>query len=187
MADLYYLMSSLPALQLGQKPRLSYAQFLNSASGILPAGDFARLQAFSWRNPPRSLDGLGALEQKFWDWEAGLRNALVRLRAEALRLKADQFLRPIGSSGLAESAAKAAFAESDPLSVEKSLNKARWELLESFKDGSAFTFGLLLVYSMQLQILERYAHFDAEKGKNKYDEEYTRILSDAQTVLAENI
>lgn len=187
MADLYYLLSSIPTLMFDRPVAYSYDKLITDASTILSGEAVERLKSFSLLNPPTSLDGLGALECEYWDWDASLRNDLVRLRAEALGLRADDHLRQIGSNGIATEQAKVAFNEDNPLKVEDSLDRSRWNFLESRKAGKIFDFDILLIYSMQLQILSRRAKFVQEIGRTKYEQEYKKILGDAETVLAENI
>jgi hypothetical protein len=218
MASLYYLMASLPALHLDKEPSITYEQFLSYAEGALTPLEFKRLKAFNLSNPPETLDGAGRLERDYWGWDVSFRNELVKLRAAALGVDGDKYLRKdiksggaherpqgrmvageifsggyivSGSNGVGSTAvheeAQRAFREDNPLKVEAAIDAARWKILENHRNGEFFTFNILLIYSMELQILRRRFSFEVETGRARYDEEYNRILKDAQQVLSENI
>lgn len=187
MANLCYLLSSLPTLFFGKDPQVSYEDFLDSASRSLGTSEFARLKSFSYAMPPQSLDGMSGLERQYWEWEISLRNELVRLRAESLGVKPDRYLHPYGSAGLTTAIAREAFREDDPLKVEEFLTRVRYDWLETQKRGRIFDFEVLLVYSMQLQLLQRYHSFDENVGRENYSRVYQRVLSEAESVLVENI
>ncbi len=187
MANLCYLLSSLPTLFFGRNPQITYEDFLDAASRSLSVSEFERLKAFSSSQPPASLDGMSGLEKEYWNWEISLRNELVRLRAEVLGVKPDRYLHSYGSAGLATTVARDAFREDDPLKVEECLTRIRYDWLESQKGGRAFNFDILLIYSMQLQLLQRYHSFDENIGRENYNQVYQRVLSEAESVLLENI
>lgn len=187
MANLCYLLSSLPTLFFGRNPQIAYEGFLDAASRSLSVSEFERLKSFSNSQPPAVFDGMGRLEREYWNWEISLRNELVRLRAEVLGVKPDRYLNNYGSAGLATAVARDAFREDDPLKVEEYLTRIRYDWLESQKGGRIFDFDVLLIYSMQLQLLQRYHSFDESIGRESYDRVYQRVLSEAESVLLENI
>lgn len=187
MANLCYLLSSLPTLFFGKDPGVTYEAFLDSASRAMGTSDLERVKAFSYASPPVSLDGMSGLEKHYWEWDISLRNELVRLRAEVLGVKPDRYLHAYGSAGLTTAIAREAFREEDPLKVEEFLARVRYDWLESQKRGRVFDFEVLLVYSMQLQLLQRYHSFDESVGRENYGRVYQRVLSEAESVLLENI
>ncbi|MGL4525113.1 MAG: hypothetical protein ACRCVN_06310 [Spirochaetia bacterium] len=187
MANLCYLLSSLPTLSFGKSPQVTYVEFLDASSRSLGVSEYERLKAFDNSSPPVSLDGLPAFEKKYWGWEVSLRNELVRLRAEVLGVKPDRYLHNGGSLGLTTAVAREGFRESDPLRVEEFLTRARYDWLEACRCGRSFDFDILLIYSMQLQLLQRYYSFDATLGRENYSRVYQRVLSEAESVLLENI
>jgi hypothetical protein len=190
MANLYYLMSSLPTMMVtDEEPRISFEEFLSRAKGGLGAGDYKRLVAFDFQNIPKKLEYLGNVEKKFWHWEIALRNELVYLRAKAFNMKAEDYIHQgiqVESSDIKRVALEA-FEEADPLQVELGLNKARWALLDEERSLDLFSMSSLLIYSMQLQLIKRRSLFTKELGEAKYEEKYELILGEARTVLMENI
>ncbi|NIZ19471.1 DUF2764 family protein [Entomospira culicis] len=190
MANLYFLMASLPTLSVNDDaPRMPYPEFLKQAHGGLGEQEYRRLLSFDLQNIPTDLKGLGNVEKKFWHWEIAVRNELVKLRAKAFNMKEEEFLHTgvdIDSADIRQTALNA-FEESDPLKVEIELNKARWALLESERTLEYFSMESLLIYSMQLQLITRRSLFTKELGEANYQKEYELILGEAKTVLMENI
>ncbi|NIZ39946.1 hypothetical protein PVA45_00210 [Entomospira entomophila] len=190
MANLYYLMASLPAIAVtDEQPRISYQDFLKQAHGAIGLPEYERLTAFNLQTIPVTLTSLGSLERKFWHWEIALRNELTLLRAKAFGVKPDAYLHKevqVDSSDIKRIALQA-FEESDPLQVELELNKGRWALLEAERPLDYFGITSLLIYSMQLQLITRRGLFNKELGEQNYQQAYELILGEAKTVLMENI
>ncbi|MCL2520678.1 MAG: DUF2764 family protein [Spirochaetaceae bacterium] len=186
MTSLYYLIASLPALLFDKEPAINYQKFLYYAEAVLTEDYFARLKAFNLQEPPLSMVNLKELEKNYWQWDISLKNDLVELRAEARGIDINKYKRPSPDMGT-KNLALTAFRESNPLKVERQLDIMRFNLLEDSKNGDYFSFNSLLIYGMQLQILERRMGFKADVGRKRYDEEYESILKDVKEVLAENI
>jgi hypothetical protein len=74
--------------------------------------------------------------------------------------------------------AREAFAAPAPLDAELILNKARWEYLEMLEAGHYFDLGKLIIYFLRLQILQRKAQINTEKGKAVFGDVYSIITSE---------
>jgi hypothetical protein len=70
--------------------------------------------------------------------------------------------------GSAELAAEAA-GMINPLEAERLLNRARWQFLEELEVGHYFDVERLVIYSLKLQLLERIALHDQEKGREQFE------------------
>lgn len=190
MANLYYLMASLPSISVtDETPRITHEELLRQAATAINEREYQRLVAFNLQNIPETLDGLGDVEKRFWHWEIAVRNELVRLRAKAFHMKEEDYIHKgvdIDSSDIKRVALNA-FEENDPLQVELELNKARWLLLESGQSLEHFSLDSLLIYAMKLQLITRRGLFTKERGEANYQKEYDLILGEAKTVLMENI
>ena len=96
--------------------------------------------------------------QLYTCWEISLRNTLARLRAAKLGQDPEgctvKFAEYVPS---AEQAARNAFALSDPLAREKTLDRARWDFLDGLEWSHAFNFEALCIYRCKLLILEKWA------------------------------
>lgn len=64
-----------------------------------------------------------------------------------------------------EARGKSILGETSPLLMEKKFEEERWNFLEDREIGRHFDLETLVIYFLKLQILERLASFDTEKGK----------------------
>ena len=105
--------------------------------------------------------------RRFFRWDRGIRNVLVRLRAKSLGLEPDEFIRDGIVDHSQELLAEEAFNADSPLMAEEILNKARWRCLDELEFGHYFDIERLVVFFIKLQILERTSSFDAEVGMER--------------------
>jgi len=90
-------------------------------------------------------------------YEAGLRNAVLRVRASRQHLDPSRYLRPGGDTGAAlEHLALASHRHPSPLEGERMLDAGRWQALEHLSFGHYFDLGVLIIYAYKLIILERW-------------------------------
>jgi hypothetical protein len=162
----YYVISSLPHLSLNDELPIRKNDFLSVCKESLKTTDFEML---------RSIDLLGADQDKapldvirsFFSWERGVRNALVKLRAEKLGFDPVDFIRGDISDHLTGHFAEEAFSADSPIMAENILNKARWKYLDELEFGHYFDLEILIIFFIKLQILERISSFDADQGREK--------------------
>ncbi len=74
------------------------------------------------------------------------------------------------------SAAAEAFSKDNPLDAELLLNNARWQFIEELSAGHFFDLEFLVAYRLKLQLQERRAMFEEEKGFAAYRGLYERVL-----------
>ncbi len=162
-------------LSYDETVELTHSDYLEDCRKWLNPSEWNILKS-SLINPETEKDFPGIAEE-YRKWEISLRNELVHLRAAALGLEADDYT--VGGVKYADTAAlaAAAFKEESPLTAENTLNRGRWEYIESLKVGHFFDLEFLVLYSLQLQILERKRCFDEETGFARYQEIYKNILS----------
>ena len=127
-ADLFYFISSLPALRWGEKPQLCYDAFLTACQEQLGPELTAQLKAISLipGGHPASTT-LAAWE----DWETYLRNAIAESRAAKLRKNAAAWLR--AGNGLYPGDRKRledALNQPTPRDREHAIDLLRWQQLE---------------------------------------------------------
>ena len=102
-------------------------------------------------------------------WEGGLRNELAGLRAQTKGWDAEKHIREGSQAyGVAKTAREAGSAS--PLEGEDVLNRARWTFLDGLEVGHHFDIEKLVIYFLKLQILERKASLNKEKGTEKFKE-----------------
>lgn len=190
MANLYYLMSSLPSILVtDETPRITYEDLLSQSQHAIDTHNYKRLIEFNFHKIPNCVNTLHETEKKFWTWEISLRNELTYLRAKKFGIQPEEHVnfnvRTIG--GDIKQIALSAFEEPDPMKVELDLDRARWNLLELNRSTDYFSMNSLLIYSMQLQLITRRSLFNKTTGEINYQREYDLILKEAKTVLMENI
>lgn len=159
MNDYIYLISSLPMLHFIGKPPSSFEKFITICRGLIPQADLEIIQASNI-----SGDYLQAEQktlQAWRDFDTGLRNALVKLRASRKHIPVASHLRQeifLGQTivHLALAAQKNIY----PLEAEKLLDEARWNFLEEISFGHYFDLDHLIIYAHKLLLLEKWARIN---------------------------
>jgi hypothetical protein len=184
MSKYYYFMATLPALQASvATPPFSHAEFLSKAEAALSAKDFALLSCASLTIPTDGSVPAGArsseLLRRYHHWELSLRNELARLRAGRMQKPFDKYLKPGELEYDGVRAAQAAFQAEDPLQGELVIERERWGFLEMLAVNKYFDIEYIIAYSLMLQVLERRARFDTDKGNEGYRTVYRSVLETA--------
>jgi hypothetical protein len=158
MANFYvYLISSLPMLQFGMKPPFSFERFLAMCSQFIPEEDLVVLNALphpeDYLKAPPAHPFIG----KWIEFDATLRNELVKVRAARKHIEPAKYLSPPGHDGHAL-ASLALTAQRNPslTEAEKIIDEARWKALDDLAVGHYFDFEYLAAYAYKLLILERW-------------------------------
>ncbi|MHC4270067.1 MAG: DUF2764 family protein [Planctomycetota bacterium] len=162
----YYVITSLPYLSLSEELPIRKDDFLANCKNYLKRIDFDILESVSLFDAEENEVPLGVI-RRFFRWERGIRNALVRLRAKSLGLEPDEFIRGEIVDHSQALLAEEAFNANSPLMAEEILNKARWRCLDELEFGHYFDIERLVVFFIKLQILERISSFDAEEGRER--------------------
>jgi hypothetical protein len=174
LAAYYYLASSLPMLvEPMQDPSVSSPDFLEQCRMFMTPKDYEDILRTSI-NPDENFSHY--LGEVYGKWESSLRNELVRLRAQAQGLNPDDFLRESGFAAGTAEIASAAMQKSTPLEAELYLTQKRWDCVDELSAGHFFDIQFLQGYRLKLQLLERRAKFEEEKGFDAYRSIYARVL-----------
>lgn len=160
----YYVTTSLPSLSLSEELPIRKDDFLANCEKYLKKTDFNILESVSLFDVEEDEAPLDIV-RRFFGWERGIRNALVRLRAEGLGLEPDEFIRDEIVDHSQTFLAEEAYNADSPLVAEGILNKARWRYLDELEFGHYFDIERLVIFFIKLQILERISSFDAEEGR----------------------
>lgn len=156
MVSYYYLISSLPMLFFGARLPFSFAVFLDKCRDFVSQRDMDILKDVSLRN-----DGIKGEEfyllRSWKEFDADLRNELVKIRAHRKHIGSSKYLRqeryvPVDTVSLAVAVSR----NPSILDSEKSLDQTRWNFLEELSCGHYFDLEFLLVYGLQLRILEKW-------------------------------
>jgi hypothetical protein len=163
--SLLYLLSSLPMLSFDGVPGLSADTFAESCREQLSAADASAAEALL-HGLPSEHPFVAALLDK----EAILRNAVAGERARITGKDSAQWERPtLGCDLQIRSEVGDAFLESDPLSREKALDKARWRIAEELQGPDPLTVKAVFAYAVKLRIVTRWAGLHAEQGRQAFE------------------
>jgi hypothetical protein len=162
-----YLISSLPYLQFGTKAPMEFNRFLQLARDFIPQKESAVLEncADIFKGPYNDKNKASSIVRAWHDFEFGLRNELVKIRAKRLHKNAEPFLRnylevdPSFAHKLSEIT-----RQPQPLEVERLLDVLRWNKLDELCFGHYFDIEFLFVYAQKLLILSRW---DTIRGADK--------------------
>ncbi|RMD84223.1 MAG: DUF2764 family protein [Lentisphaerae bacterium] len=164
----YYLISSLPTLQLGGNLPWRSDAFLEYARYHLTPSEWEALASVSLI--PDAEEGVCRLHSRWLAFERNLRNLLVRMRASRQKREAQEFLRrDLDLFGGLEAVVQEV-ANMNPLQAEEILDRQRWLFLDQETVGHEFDFNSLVAYRLKLSLLEKRAGIDEESGNRALDD-----------------
>jgi len=162
--EYYYLVSSLPSLSLHDPLPLDGKGFLAAAGTHLSRHDYETLISVSLTNAG-DLEGASLSVARLWlQWERLVGNELVKLRAAALGVDPAEHMRGDPGDGGYGLLAGKIFNTQSPMDARTALDEARWRYIEALEWGHYFDIESLALYYLKIQILERRALFDRDKG-----------------------
>ena len=170
------LVASLPRLQLGAPVPISRDELARRLRELLPEED-AREAATALEGRAEAMTTEAG--RRWRDLDTQLRNSVARRRAQALDTPAAPHLRPHrGYRTDVDAAVEAAFAETDPLRRERSLDELRWRLLGEIEAVDRWGLPAVLAYALRLRLAERWAGFDTEAGWAALDGFLTELATE---------
>lgn len=157
MASYYiYFISSLPMLGFGMKPPFTFSEFLSRSAELIPEADVELLKMTKGIENLKERTSQPTLA-RLMEFETGLRNELVKIRASRKKVDAQKYLQSDGySEPFIYHLAMNAYRNPSILDAEKILDQERWKYLEELSAGHYFDLDALLIYGIKLQILERW-------------------------------
>ena len=164
----YFLVASLPALNLGAPLRLTPRQFLNRCAEHLPAAHYRILAEVELFQAQPARTGLTLLD-RWYDRERALRNALAVTRAKCWGVEAAAHLRNFRYDRELAELAKRLLTLDSPLVADEELDRVRWRFLEELAFGHYFDLETLVIDLLKLKILERRTGFDRATGAARLD------------------
>ena len=188
MGQYYYLVPQLPYLVFGQTPPMSPEAFRELAMPLMDGQDAALLDMIGLGLKPPTGDAADLSSgsdfiDKWQEWERILRLNLVKHRAGKLKREAPSNEPPVIPSDAASAAAKA--AQETPLEGEITIDKARWNAIDTLLEGSGnFDRNVVFAYMLKLIILNRQSLFQTERGFSEYKSLYASILEQSGNLSA---
>lgn len=178
MTQYYYLVASLPMLFFTAVPPFSSQVWLERCREQVSEDDHILLSRIAF-DALRPRPGDHAVWKLYSSWETALRNELALQRAQRLGLDPYPFLRDAPFHAGMSVLVKEALGAGTPMAVESALDRRRWSRLEELEAGTQFGLGRLIVYRLQLLLLERKNQFRPERGFASFTKEYARVLENA--------
>jgi hypothetical protein len=182
----YYFIATLPSLSYGQDVPMSSNSFREICGDLLPQQDAALLEycRVDVSNFIPIIEENGAMTKtpsefinNWLERELALRWKLADTRAGKLGWGRPDLVPQ--ESALADEAATLAFAESNALDAELSLDKGRWEAIEAAAGIEIFNINTIYAYLLKLQLMERRSLFKPDEGFAEYKAIYAGILENA--------
>jgi Protein of unknown function (DUF2764) len=167
MVDFYpYLIASFPMLHFGAKAPFSFERFLGECQPFMPEKDFKILSTLPLPEEYHDREKRHPLVQNWIEFDTGLRNELVRIRAARTRREPAAYIRAgvFGDSSLGP-AVMAAGINISLSGAEKALDELRWKKLDDLATGHYFDLDFLITYGYKLMILERWERIRTADGR----------------------
>jgi hypothetical protein len=176
-----FLISSLPGLRLGEKPFYASEAFLEQCRPHLAPERFADLAAV--RLLPAAAGACCCDTAQRWrDFEVFLRNRLAEWRAARTQGDAERWRRPEADVFPSlQREIDEALAAPEPLARERALDALRWRHLDGLVPGHELDFDALVNYRLRLQLVEKWADLDPERGRVRVRELAAATVAQART------
>jgi len=153
----YYLVASLPYLKFGEKGGISRDSFVQECEKWLSGEDLDVILGIDIKEPD-IREGEALLAREWKEFDLGLRAIIARTRERKEYVSKDIPFE-----------IKDALDQRDPLLTEKAIEKIRWGFIEGEEPKYMFDTNWLILYCIKIQLLERLAQFDHEKGTETFD------------------
>jgi len=164
----YYLISSLPAIILGEKPYYSSEEFMKLCSIWIRNSDVEKLSKLTLNLEDTNTDNNFARD--WYKYEKILRNSSVKNRAPKLNKDPLPYLKPEDKIYTdIERKVQDSFSSATPLEKEMALDKLRWEIIDFLEIGHFFDLEKLCAYKLRLLICEKWVARKKETGQKNLD------------------
>jgi len=158
MSEYPYLAAVLPSLTFGCTSFPTPEQFLDNAEKWLSDGEYSILASVGFDDYRTTDHGL-ELVRDYCRFERLVREDVAAF-VESRRQGHDHKTLMFPTSVL---------KDLTPLEAERRLLRLRWDFITSRMDSHFWDLHALVVYHIQLQILQRLSFFDKEKGRERFD------------------
>ena len=170
--DLFYFLSTLPTLRLGQKPPFTYQEFLEKCQADLAPELAAAALAAHLVPHVEAEDRVSPTADAWYDFETFLRNTVAAVRMTKLP-RGNLLFPKVVSDYLSPSDRKAiedAMAQPTPAEREAALDRIRWRFLDGLEACHSFDQPLLEIYALRLQLLGKQNSRTLEAGRDAFRE-----------------
>ncbi len=166
--DLFYLISSLPALMHNQKPRISSDEFLTLCNEQLDDKKARSIASISL-SPDGNENGLDA-HRNWQEWLVFVKNCIAEIRASRLKRPLGDCLRETRVfDSFTKKSLEDAFSLPTPAEREAAIDLACWNFLEDLAATHLFDLDALAIYRLKLLLLEKRDSRSFEEGIKVFD------------------
>jgi len=178
----YYLMASLPMLDLDSELMTTSSQFLGLCKETLSELQYKQLEAVTL---VPGVASCCSVDQKWQAYETVLRNCVSRLIAHKTKADPTPYLKDEVDAFMGlEKSIEDAFDGSNPLQAEQKLDRMRLYVLDDLANGHEFDFEALFIYRVKLLIVEKWNALTKSVGQEKVDKTVSQILANSNSVEA---
>jgi|GEM_PF-5710654 len=177
----YFLLSSLPYLQLSRNKPFRYEQFLLYAQNEVTTPQFLMLRylqtAYPYVSELPDFMQAEVMLQKWWEYNFSLRAVLALSRHDSGG-EQNSFLKMHVSNSLAVFHAQRILEKKDPLQREYILLEGQWQMIDLLGEREYFTFCAVLLYALRLGVFTRKFVFQAARGRERFEQSSRDIMQD---------
>ncbi|AHH08057.1 DUF2764 family protein [Borrelia anserina] len=167
LSSYYYVISSLPYLDLKIGKVWSISDFFDNVEIVLSRKDFLFLKGLSESRLTRG--NLKVIDQ-FLEFEEMIRYTLAVIRAERLGFPRDVYLESSYFSSYYLGILKSLCLKENPFEVDLGLDMLKWLFLTELEVGNEFNFEKLVIYFLKLMLISRRSLFREEIGEKNFDD-----------------
>ncbi|BCR20707.1 DUF2764 family protein [Borrelia miyamotoi] len=167
LSPYYYVMSSLPYLDLKIGKVLSVENFFDRVELVLSKKDFLFLKNLS---ESRFTRGNSKVIDQFLEFEEIIKYTLAYIRSDKLKRSRDVYLESAYFSNYYLGILKSLCLNKNPFEVELGLDMLKWQFLTCLEVGNEFNFEQLVIYFLKLVLVSRRSLFIKEIGEKNFDD-----------------
>ncbi|MDT8389618.1 MAG: DUF2764 family protein [Lentisphaeria bacterium] len=170
MSEYPYLAALLPMLYFDSADFPSRETFLGEAEKWLPEDEYAALSTVAFDDVTDHEHPLELVEE-YRRFERAVRRDIatfIESRRQGHDHKTTAFPHAI-------------IKDNDPLAAEKQLLRLRWDFVSSRLNTHFWDLHALVVYHLQIQILERLSAFDLKEGEKRFKTLTSGVGKDEET------
>lgn len=168
----YYLLASLPSLQLTAAPPIELEVLLQSSREQLTDKDFQELSAIL------AGGGESAFARRWRDFDERLRLLVARQRAERRSLDVSELPSESGAPDLSlQNQVLDAFAAEDPMERERRLDTLRWRWLENDSAFDPFAKAAVFSYALRFELVRTWHGRSTVRGRMALAAQREKLLA----------
>ncbi len=178
--SIYYLVSSLPSFNFGDKPFYSSEGFVRQCSDWISSDKLKDLENLSLLLKD-NYSGKNQFINSWYGLLGALNHASVKTRAAKLDRDTTLALRePNILDSFIEKSVQEAFSSANPMEKEKKLDHLKWSILDSLESGHSFDFEKLCIYKLRLLLCEKWLPRKEPEGKKNLDNALSALYKPAE-------